>query len=44
VYDGAAHGTDLCRDILVRGSGIYACGVRGRTMLDTSALLIKYER
>jgi hypothetical protein len=44
VYDGAAHGTDLCRDLLVRGSGLYAAGLRSKTMLDTSALLIKFER
>ena len=44
VYDGAAHRMDLCRDILVRGSGLYAGGVRSKTMLDTSALLIKFER
>jgi hypothetical protein len=44
IYDGAAHGTDLCRDVLVRGSGLYAGGVRGTTLLDTSALLIRYER
>jgi hypothetical protein len=44
VYDGAAHGTDLCRDILVRGSGVYAGGMRSSTMLNTSALLIKYRR
>jgi hypothetical protein len=43
-YDGAAHGTDLCRDLLVRSGGLYAGGTRSKTMLDTSALLIKYER
>ncbi len=44
IYDGAAHGLDVCRDILVRGSGLYAGGVRGKTALDASALLVKYER
>ena len=43
IYDGAAHGTDLCRDVLVRGGGLYAGGLRSKTMLNTGALLIKYE-
>ena len=42
ILDGAGHTTDLCRDVLVRGSGLYAGGLRSRTVLDTSALLIKY--
>ena len=44
IYDGAAHGTDLCRDMLVRGGALYAGGLRSRTALDADALLIKYER
>jgi hypothetical protein len=43
-YDGAAHGTDFCRDILVRGTGIYAGGYVGKGGMNTSALLIKYAR
>ena len=44
IYDGAAHGTDWCRDVLVRGGGLYAGGLRSRMALDTDALLIKYVR
>ena len=43
ILDGVGHTTDLCRDVLVRGSGLYAGGLRSRAVLDTSALLIKYE-
>lgn len=43
-YDGAAHETDLCRDILVRGTGVYAGGFVGKGGMNTSALLIKYAR
>ena len=43
-FDGAAHDTDLCRAVLLRGDGLYACGSVGRGGLNTSALLVKYER
>ncbi|HOT24444.1 MAG TPA: hypothetical protein PLK79_08465, partial [Thermoleophilia bacterium] len=44
VYDGAAHGTDVCRDVLVRGTGIFAAGSVSKGGVNTSGLLIKYAR
>jgi hypothetical protein len=43
-FDGATHDSDVCRDVLLRGDGVYACGSLGRDGLNTSALLVKYER
>ncbi len=43
-FDGSAHDTDLCRHILVRGTGVYAGGYVGKGGMNTSALLIKYAR
>jgi len=44
VYDGAAHGGDVCRDVLVRGTGIFAAGSVSKGGVNTSGLLIKYAR
>lgn len=43
-YDGAAHQTDVCRSILVRGTGVYAGGYVGKGGMNASALLVKYAR
>lgn len=42
-YDGPAHGSDVCRSLAFAHGGLFAAGLRSRTMLDTSALLIRYE-
>ncbi len=42
-YDSAAHATDFCHAVAYGHGGLFVAGLREKTMLDTSALLIRYE-